>query len=76
MSKKFYILAKGGYLKEPIVDEIELKEEEMMEEEFEDFEDYALYTIDEARATYEQMMASTIVLSEAEMKAIVEAYKG
>jgi hypothetical protein len=35
-----------------------------------------LYTIDEARATYEQMMASTIVLSEAEMKAIVEAYKG
>jgi hypothetical protein len=76
MSKKFYILAKGGYLKEPIVDEIELKEEEMMEEEFDDFEDYALYTIDEARSTYEQMMASTIVLSEAEMKAIVEAYKG
>ena len=76
MNKKFYILAAGGYLPKPIVDEIELTEEEMVEEEFEDFEEYAEETLNEARATYEQYMASTIVLSEAEMKAIVETYKG
>jgi hypothetical protein len=76
MNKKFYILASGGYLPKPIVDEIELTEEEMVEEEFEDFEEYAEETLNEARATYEQYMASTIVLSEAEMKAIVETYKG
>ena len=76
MNKKFYILASGGYLPKPIVDEIELTEQEMLEEEFEDFEEYAEDTLNEARATYEQMMASTIILSEAEMKAIVETFKG
>ena len=76
MNKKFYILASGGYLTKPIVDEIELTEKEMLEEEFDDFEEYAEETLNEARATYEQMMASTIILSEAEMKAIVEAFKG
>jgi len=76
MNKKFYILASGGYLPKPIVDEIELTEQEMLEEEFEDFEEYAEDTLNEARATYEQYMATTIILSEAEMKAIVETFKG
>jgi hypothetical protein len=76
MNKKFYILASGGYLTKPVVDEIELKEEEMMEEEFDDFEDYALYILNEARATYEQYMATAIILSEEEMKAIVDNFKG
>ena len=76
MSKKFYIIASGGYLPKPVVDEIELTEKEMLEGEFEDFEEYAEDTLNEARATYEQYMATTIILSEAEMKAIVEAYKG
>ena len=75
MNKKFYILASGGYLQKPIVDEIELTEKEMLEEDYEDFEEYAEETLNEARATYEQMMASTIILSEAEMKAIVDNFK-
>jgi len=76
MSKKFYILASGGYLPKPIVDEIELSEEEMQAEEYEDFEEYAEDTLNEARATYEQYMATTIILSEAEMKEIVANFKG
>jgi hypothetical protein len=76
MSKKFYILASGGYLPKPIVDEIELTEQEMLEEDYEDFEEYAEETLNEARATYEQYMATTIVLSEEEMKAIVDNFKG
>lgn len=75
MNKKFYILASGGYLPKPIVDEIELTEKEMLEEDYEDFEEYAEETLNEARATYEQMMASTIILSEAEMKSIVDNFK-
>ena len=76
MSKKFYIIASGGYLPKPVVDEIELTEKEMLEGEFEDFEEYAEDTLNEARATYEQYMATTIILSEAEMKEIVANFKG
>ena len=76
MSKKFYIIASGGYLPKPVVDEIELTEQEMLEGEFEDFEEYAEDTLNEARATYEQYMATTIILSEAEMKEIVTNFKG
>ena len=76
MSKKFYILASGGYLPKPVVDEIELTEQEMLEGEYEDFEEYAEDTLNEARATYEQYMATTIILSEAEMKEIVTNFKG
>ena len=76
MSKKFYIIASGGYLPKPVVDEIELTEKEMLEGEYEDFEEYAEDTLNEARATYEQYMATTIILSEAEMKEIVANFKG
>ena len=76
MSKKFYIIASGGYLPKPVVDEIELTEQEMLEGEYEDFEEYAEDTLNEARATYEQYMATTIILSEAEMKEIVTNFKG
>ena len=67
--EKFYIVAAGGYLPKPVVEEIEIKESEM-DEEFADFEDYKTYILEESVAEFEQKFAKAIILTEAQAKEI------
>lgn len=70
--EKFYIIAAGGYLPKPIVEEIEIKESEMeeAEDDFIDFEDYKAYILEESVAEFEQRFAKAIVLTEAQAKEV------
>lgn len=70
--EKFYIIAAGGYLPRPVVEEIKIKESEMAESEddFADFEDYKTYILDEAAAEFEQRFAKAIILTEAQAKSV------
>lgn len=70
--EKYFIIAAGGYLPKPIVEEIVIDEEEMsgMEDDFSDFEDYKSYVLEEATAEFEQRFARAIVLTEAQAKEV------
>jgi hypothetical protein len=70
--EKYYIVAAGGYLPKPVVEEIEIKESEMKEsgDNFADFEDYKTYILDEAVAEFEQRFAKAIILTEVQAKEI------
>lgn len=67
--EKFFIIASGGYLPKPIVEEF-IVDEEDMDEEFDDFEEFKNYNIQEGVAEYEQRFAKAIVLTEAQAKEI------
>ena len=67
--EKFFIIAAGGYLPKPIVEEIIIDELEM-DEEFEDFDEFKTYTLQEAAAEFEQRFARAIILTEAQAKEI------
>lgn len=69
---KRIIIAKGGYLKTPVTEVLELNrtDEEFLEEEFESFEEYCEYMVEEECAAYEQKFASCIVLTEEEHAAM------
>ena len=70
--EKFFIIAAGGYLPKPIVEEIVIDEAEMreMDDDFVDFDDYKEYVLDEAAAEFEQRFARAIILTEAQAKEI------
>ena len=70
--EKFFIIAAGGYLPKPIVEEIVIDEAEMkkMDDDFADFDDYKEYVLDEAAAEFEQRFARAIILTEAQAKEI------
>jgi len=67
--EKFFILAAGGYLPKPIVEEIMIKESEM-EDDYEDFDEYKSETLENASAEFEIRFASAIVLTEEQAKEI------
>jgi hypothetical protein len=67
--EKLFILAAGGYLTKPIVEEITINESEM-EDDYEDFEEYKSETLENATAEYEIRFASAIVLTEEQAKEI------
>ena len=67
--EKYLIIAAGGYLPKPIVEEIIIDELEM-DEEFEDFDEFKTYILQEAAAEFEQRFARAIILSEAQAKEI------
>jgi len=67
--EKFYIISAGGYLPKPVVEEIEIKESEM-DEEFDDFDEYRTYVLEESAAEFEQRFARAIILTEAQAKEI------
>lgn len=68
--EKFYLIAKGGYLKESYIEEITIRETDMEQEEdeFEDFEDYKNYILEESAAEFEQKFAQVMVMTEEEYK--------
>lgn len=70
--EKYFIIAAGGYLSKPEIEEIIIDEEEMMkeEEEFADFEDYKTYILQESIYEFEQKFATPLVLTEAQAKEI------
>jgi hypothetical protein len=67
--EKFYIIAAGGYLPKPVVEEIIVDEAEM-DAEFADFDEFKTYTLVEASAEFEQRFAKAIILTEAQAKEI------
>jgi len=67
--EKFFIIAAGGYLPKPIVEEIVVDESEM-DDDFVDFDDYKTYILDESVAEFEQRFARAIILTEAQAKEI------
>lgn len=67
--EKYLIIAAGGYLPKPIVEEIIIDESEM-DEEFEDFDEFKTYILQEAAAEFEQRFARAIILTEAQAKEI------
>ena len=67
--EKYLIIAAGGYLPKPIVEEIIVDESEM-DEEFEDFDEFKTYTLQEAAAEFEQRFARAIILTESQAKEI------
>ena len=67
--EKYLIIAAGGYLPKPIVEEIIIDESEM-DEEFDDFDEFRTYTLQEAAAEFEQRFARAIILTEAQAKEI------
>ena len=70
--EKFFIIAAGGYLPKPVVEEIVIDEAEMkkMDDDFADFDDYKEYVLDEAAAEFEQRFARAIILTESQAKEI------
>lgn len=67
--EKYLIIAAGGYLPKPIVEEIIIDELEM-DEEFEDFDEFKTYILQEAAAEFEQRFARAIILTETQAKEI------
>ena len=67
--EKYYIIAAGGYLPKPVVEEIIVDETEM-DDEFVDFDDYKTYILNEAAAEFEQRFAKAIILTEDQAKEI------
>ena len=67
--EKYYIIAAGGYLPKPVVEEIIVDETEM-DAEFDDFDEYKTYLLQEAAAEFDQMFAKSIILTEAQAKEI------
>ena len=67
--ERYFIVAAGGYLPKPVVEEIIVDETEM-DKEFDDFDEYKTYMLQEASAEFEQRFAKAIILTEAQAKEI------
>lgn len=67
--EKYYIIAAGGYLPKPVVEEIIVDEAEM-DAEFDDFDEFRTYTLEESSAEFEQRFAKAIILTEAQAKEV------
>jgi hypothetical protein len=74
IKEDFVLIAKGGYLKEPIKEEFSIsdQDEEFMdgEDEFDSYEEYRKYVLEEAAAELEQKFATVIILTKEEFNQI------
>lgn len=73
MESNWIIIARGGYLKAPAVEEITIsdQDEDFDEEDFDGFEEYESYVLDERCAEYG--FSRTIAFKKEELPAILEA---
>jgi len=67
--EKYFVVAAGGYLPKPVVEEIVVDEMEM-DKGFDDFDEYRTYVLQEAAAEFDQRFAKSIILTEAQAKEI------
>ena len=70
--EKYFIVAAGGYLPKPVVEEIVVDETEMDKgfDDFDDFDEYRTYVLEEAAAEFDQRFAKSVILTEAQAKEI------
>ena len=75
MESNWIIIARGGYLKAPVVEEITIsdQDEDFDDEDFDGFEEYERYVLDESCAAYEQGFAQAIAFKKEELPDILEA---
>jgi len=69
--EKYVLIAKGGYLKAPILERFTISEnDEEFDDEFENFNEYRAYVLEEASAELEQRFAKVIIMTEEEFNLI------
>ena len=69
--EKYVLIAKGGYIKSPIVEIFTISENDKeFNDEFGDFEEYRQYVLEEAAAEYEQGLSSVLIVTEEEFNQI------
>ena len=65
------MIARGGYLKAPLLERFTISEnDEEFDDDFENFNEYRSYVLDEAAAEYEQGFAKVIIMTEEEFNLI------
>ena len=72
MESNWIIIARGGYLKAPVVEEITIsdQDEDFDEEDFDGFEEYERYVLDESCGAYG--FSQTIAFKKEELPTILE----
>jgi hypothetical protein len=74
IKEDFVLIAKGGYLKEPVKEEFSIsdQDEDFLdgEDEFNGYEEYRSYVLEEAAAELEQKFANVIILTKEEFNQI------
>jgi hypothetical protein len=69
--EKYVLIARGGYLKAPLLERFTISEnDEEFDDDFENFNEYRSYVLDEAAAEYEQGFAKVIIMTEEEFNLI------
>jgi len=76
MESNWILIAKGGYLKGIKVEEISIsdedEDEDFLEEEFDSFDEYEEYVLEEAAAAYQQGFSSVMILKKEEAGALIK----
>jgi hypothetical protein len=69
--EKYVLIARGGYLKAPVVERFTISEnDEEFKEEFDDFDEYRDYVLEEASAELCQKRANVLIVTEEEFNLI------
>jgi hypothetical protein len=69
--EKYVLIAKGGYLQTPVVERFTISEEdEEFKDEFNDFDEYRNYVLEEAAAELCQKFADVLIVTEEEFNLI------
>ena len=69
--EKYVLIARGGYLKEPLLERFTISEnDEEFDDDFENFNEYRSYVLEEAAAEHEQGFAKVIIMTEGEFNLI------
>ena len=69
--EKYVLIAKGGYLQTPVVERFTISEDdEEFKEEFDDFDEYRDYVLEERTAELCQKFAEVLIVTEEEFNQI------
>ena len=69
--EKYVLIARGGYLKAPMLERFIISEnDEEFDDEFENFDEYRSYVLEEAAAELEQGFANVLIVTEEEFNLI------
>jgi hypothetical protein len=69
--EKYVLIARGGYLKAPLLERFTISEnDEEFDDDFENFNEYRSYVLEEAAAVLEQGFAKVLIMTEEEFNLI------